>query len=116
MKNNKIVIVENQKIIATVFSILLSKKGYVVFIFSNSTEAILKTKDLNPQLVLMYVQLNETLTGIDIARTLRAGGFSNKIVFTTGNLLEITKQQVSDIEKCSVLIKPVEFSEIEKLL
>jgi len=115
-KNNKILIVEDQKIIAKVFSILIQKKGSDVTISSNSDDAILKTKELNPILILMDVQLNDNLPGSDIARRLRSDGFTNKIVFTTGNLLENTTQQISDIDNCAILIKPVEFSEIEKLL
>lgn len=115
-KNNKVLIVEDQKIIAKVFSILIQKKGFEVTISSNPSDAILRTKELNPFLILMDVQLNDSLTGIDIARHLRLNGYNNKIVFTTGNLLENTTSQISDIDNCAILIKPVEFSEIERLL
>jgi DNA-binding response OmpR family regulator len=116
MKNNKILIVEDQRIVATVYSIQLQKKGYVVGIAANFNDAYTKAKELTPGLIIMDVQLNEKLTGIDLARKLRNEGFDGLIIFTTGNLHKNTVQEVADITQCHVLIKPVEFSEIEKLL
>jgi DNA-binding response OmpR family regulator len=116
IENNKILIVEDQKIIARVNSLLLTKKGFQVTISVNANDAIAKTRELDPRLILMDVQLNEALTGIDVAIIIRAEGFVCPIIFTTGNLLEETKSQVAKITNCQVLIKPVDFSEIEKFL
>jgi DNA-binding response OmpR family regulator len=116
MLHEKILIAEDQRIIASVYSLMLSKKGYDVTITTNASDAFNKTKELNPKAIIMDVQLNGTLTGIDIARKLRQDGYDCLIIFTTGNLRENTILDVADINNCNVLIKPVEFSEIEKLL
>lgn len=116
MNRNNILIVEDQKIIAKIFSILLEKKGYKVVITSSATDAIAKAKELDPHIILMDIQLNEKSTGIDIARQLRQYGYEKKIIFTTGNLLDNTREQVKDIENCEILIKPVQFSDIEKFI
>jgi response regulator of citrate/malate metabolism len=79
-------------------------------------DAFGKTKELDPELIIMDVQLNEQLTGIDIARQIRLEGYDRPIIFTTGNLREHTIKEAASIGNCNVLIKPVEFSEIEKLL
>ncbi|HXB10435.1 MAG TPA: response regulator, partial [Bacteroidia bacterium] len=83
---------------------------------TNANDAFNKTRELHPELIIMDVQLNGKLTGIDIARQLRLEGYNCPIIFTTGNLREHTIKEVADINNCNVLIKPVEFSEIEKLL
>ena len=116
IKNRKILIVEDQRIIASVYSMLLSKMGYDVTIAATISDAQMKCKELNPELIIMDVQLNEKLSGIDLARQLRTEGYESLILFTTGNLQENTVQEVADIDNCVVLIKPVEFSEIEKYL
>jgi DNA-binding response OmpR family regulator len=116
LKNKRILVVEDQKIIASVYSIMLAKKGYDVTIATNINDAHTKAKELSPELIIMDVQLNEQLTGIDLARQLRSEGCDCSIIFTTGNLHKHTMQEVADINNCSVLIKPVNFSEIEKLL
>jgi DNA-binding response OmpR family regulator len=116
IKPKNILIAEDERIIASVYSLMLSKKGYDVTITTNATDTISKTKELNPHLIIMDVQLNGELTGIDTARQLRLDGYDCPIVFTTGNLRENTLKEVADISNCNVLIKPVEFSEIEKLL
>ena len=116
IKNRKILIVEDQRIIASVYSMLLSKMGYDVTIAATISDAHMKCKELNPELIIMDVQLNEKLSGIDLARQLRTEGYESLILFTTGNLQENTVQEVADIDNCVVLIKPVEFSEIEKYL
>jgi len=116
IQNKKILIVEDQRIIASVYAMLFFKKGYEATIAKNVQDALEKTRELNPGLIIMDVQLNETLTGIDLARQLRTEGFECPIIFTTGNLHKNTVNDVADIKNCKVLIKPVEFSEIEKLL
>jgi DNA-binding response OmpR family regulator len=116
LKNKKILVVEDQKIIASVYSIMLAKKGYDVTIATNVNDAHAKAKELNPGIIIMDVQLNGPLTGIDLARQLRLEGFDSSVIFTTGNLHKHTVQEVADIDNCIVLIKPVNFSEIEKLL
>jgi len=116
MRTKKILIVEDERIIASVYSILLNKKGCDVSIAANVRDAINKTKEFNPDLIIMDIQLNEPSTGIDVARQIRADGYACQIIFTTGNLRKQTLQEVADITNCSVLIKPVEFSEIEKFL
>lgn len=116
IKNSHILIVEDQRIIASVYSIQFLKKGYTVSIAANFTDAYAKAKELTPELIIMDVQLNEKQTGIDLARRLRAEGYNGLILFTTGNLHKNTIQEVADIANCAVLIKPVEFSEIEKML
>jgi len=115
-KSKKILIVEDQRILASVYSMLLSKKGYNVKIATTVNDALSTAREISPDIIIMDVQLNEKLTGIDIARQLRAEGYNCPIIFTTGNLYKQTKQEVADIDNCSVLIKPVEFAEIEKFL
>jgi len=116
IKQKKILIVEDERIIASVYSLLLRKKGYDVTITTNADDTFNKTKAMHPELIIMDVQLDGQLTGIDIARQLRLEGHDCPIIFTTGNLRQNTIQEVADIINCNVLIKPVEFSEIEKLL
>ena len=116
LKNKNILVVEDQKIIASVYAIMLDKKGYRTTIATNGADALAQTRLLNPAIIIMDVQLNESITGIDIARQLRTEGYSCPIIFTTGNLHKNTIAEVVDITNCNVLIKPVEFSEIEKLL
>ncbi len=115
-KNKKVLIVEDQNIIAKVYSILLTKKGYEVTISNNANDALLKGREIDPELILMDVHLNDKLTGIDVARLLRKEGLASRIIFTTGNQLEQTRLLVSDIDNCSILTKPIDFSEIEKQL
>ena len=116
MKYRKILIVEDQRIIASVYAMLLTKKGYEVAIATNVHDALISAKEFDPELIIMDVQLNEAITGIDMARQLRREGHECRIIFTTGNLRENTVKEVADIQNCIVLIKPVEFSEIEKHL
>lgn len=103
-------------IIASVYAIMLNKKGYKAIIAANVANALSQTRLLNPAVIIMDVQLNESITGIDLARQLRTEGYTCPIIFTTGNLHKNTVAEVADIANCSVLIKPVEFSEIERLL
>jgi two-component system, response regulator PdtaR len=72
MVSSNILIVEDEIIIAIDLKIRLENLGYYVpGIAVNGKDAIKKTGDKNPDLVLMNVLLNGDIDGIDVAQKIR---------------------------------------------
>ena len=71
MKAN-ILIVEDQFIEANILKLILKKAGYLVCSIARSVSEALKIIEKeNPDLVLLDIQLQGNLTGIDLARILK---------------------------------------------
>ena len=112
----KILIVEDELLVAKMYSMFLKKLGYEVLVLVNDGNlAVQKSKELNPDIILMDVNLKNNTNGFSAASEIRT--FSNAfIIFTTGNSMLEAKEQSASISNCSVLIKPVEPSEIDRVI
>ena len=69
MLNSKILIVENERIVAKDIKQLLENLGYeVVGISSTGEDALKKTRETNPDLILMDIILTSKVDGIETAQ------------------------------------------------
>lgn len=104
----KVLIVEDELLIAKVYSIHLTRAGHqVLATVTNPTDAWQKLNELKPDIVLLDVQLKGGADGISFARSMREK-CQCPIIFTTGNSYSRTLEATSDIANCAVLTKPVE--------
>ncbi|MBX7094149.1 MAG: response regulator [Flavobacteriales bacterium] len=104
----KVLIVEDELLIAKVYSIHFSKSGVqVIATVTHPDDAIEIMKNETPDAIILDVQLKGGADGIGFARLLRKS-WNGPIVFTTGNSYIKTNQDISDIPNCFVMTKPVE--------
>jgi len=107
----RILIVDDDTIITHLISLMLQKKGYnIVGKISSGEEAVLKSADLNPDLVIMDIRLAGQMDGITAARYIFQL-FQIPIIFITG----IDDEALLDHARCSqpygIIFKP--FKDIE---
>ena len=113
MSNKKILIVEDEKIVARNIQNRVENVGYaVVGIVSSGEEAIQKTKELYPALILMDIKLDGELDGIETASKIKAD-FDIPIVYLTAYTDKATTERVKRTEPFGYLIKPFEQRELE---
>lgn len=112
----KVLIVEDELVIATVLKLQLVKKGYDVINVTTSEAAIQKTQEFQPDYIVMDIFLKNGGNGIDTAKVIRSLNIQTPIIFTTGNSYESTKEKLQDVSNHYLLIKPVEFNHLEELL
>lgn len=105
----KILIVEDELIVATVLKLQLVNRGYEVINVTTSEAAIIKVKEFVPDYIIMDVFLKNKGNGIETAKIIRQQGINTPIVFTTGNSYDNTVEQLEGVTDYKVLIKPVEF-------
>lgn len=107
----RILIVDDDKIITHLISLMLQKKGYnIVGKIISGEEAVLKSPDLNPDLVIMDIRLSGQLDGIMAARFIFQL-FSYPIIFITGTDDEKLLDDARYSQPYGIIFKP--FRDIE---
>lgn len=114
--SKKILIVEDELIIAKVLLLQLEKNGYSAQMATKVEDAIDKASKYIPDYIVMDVFLKNNGNGIDAAKAIRKLGINTPIIFTTGNSQETTQEIIKEITNCYLLIKPVEYYQIEEII
>ncbi len=112
----KILIVEDQKIIAIDLKKSLIKTGYkVVGICDNSEEALAVTRECKPDLILMDIIINGEKNGIETAEMIKEEK-NIPIIFLTALTDVGTYLAALKTEPYKYLMKPVETESLQKAI
>jgi len=102
----KILIVEDEFVVANDLEIMLEAAGYETMGIAGSVKAALEEISKNiPDLVLLDIQLQGTLSGIDLARQLKTRHIA--FVYLSANSDQTTLQKAKATEPYGFLVKPV---------
>ncbi len=105
-KQHRVLIAEDEAIIAEDLRLLLRDSGYeVVGVASSGNETIKKVAELSPDLVIMDVRLQGHLDGIETAKTIRAR-HNIPILYLTAFADETLVARARITEPCSIAFKP----------
>ncbi len=106
-RNNRILIVEDDMLLSLVEERLVLKLGYSVAGKAVSgEEAIEKTKNLDPDLILMDISLRGKLDGVETMKLIRK--FSSvPVIYLSGNSDKISVERAKKTGFVDYLIKPV---------
>ena len=114
MTYTKILIVEDEVIVARNIEKRLINAGYkVAGIASSGEEAIELASSLKPDLVLMDIKLKGKMDGIDAAKAIR-NSYRLPIIYLTSYADEETFQRAKVTEPFGYLIKPFELKELNR--
>jgi len=106
-----ILVVDDDQVILNLTEIMLKKLGYNVFTAKSGRDAIVKTIEMNPDLVLMDINLGEAFTGIDAAIYIYHA-FSTPVVFLTGSIDENTVEKSKRAEPFGFINKPFDSKDL----
>lgn len=110
----RILIVEDDAMIAWDMSLILEAAGFeVVGTAASGNVALEKALALRPNVVLMDVNLNNGMDGVETARALRARGDDAAVIFVTGFGDPETARRIRDFGPSDYLLKPVEPETLE---
>ncbi len=108
MKKTKILIVEDEIILAKDIQYCLEMHGYSVAGFVSSGEkAIQKTSEESPDLVLMDIRLKGDMDGIEAARQIKSR-FNIPVVYLTAHADNATLKRAKITEPYGYILKPFE--------
>ncbi len=103
----KILIVEDEAIVAMENKMNLTKSGYqVVGIISTAEDVMHKFIETSPDIILMDIKLKGDMTGIEVVKLIREKS-NVPVLFLTGNSDNRTQFMMKEISNSSFLLKPV---------
>jgi len=112
MPNSKILIVEDEGIIAKDIKNILSFLGYsVIAVASSGEEAIEKAKEMHPDLVLMDIVLEGDMDGVKAAEQIR-DSFDIPVIYLTAYSDNTTLQRAKITEPYGYILKPFQEREL----
>ena len=116
MPNARILLVEDELLIAWDLERHLTRLGYVVLgLVSSGDEAIAQAMELRPDLILMDIRLPGHMDGIEAAERIRAQ-LQTVIVYMTAYADEPTVQRAMASGPAMLLRKPFSISELQEAL
>jgi PAS domain S-box-containing protein len=112
MTNARIIVVEDEGVVATTIQDILEGFGYVVpAIVCSGEEAIQKVIETQPDLVLMDIRLEGSIDGVEAAERIRAD-FNIPVVYLTAYMDDSTVQRAMITEPFAFILKPFEPKEL----
>ena len=113
MRKTKILVVEDESIVARDIRNMLAGLGYeVTAVVSGARAAIQKAQETGPDIVLMDVMLHGDITGVEAAEQIYTN-FSIPVVYLTAYADSTTVQQAKKTEPFGYIIKPFEERELQ---
>ncbi len=113
MKKVRIVIVEDEALIADHIAICLEDLGYdVVGIEEDGTEALEIIQNLQPDLCILDINLAGALDGVDVAQEINRR-FAIPFIFLTSNSDKRTLERVKITEPAGFILKPYTVQDLE---
>ena len=112
MTQIRIMIVENQGIVALDIQGKLERMGYEVpVVVSSGEEAIQKAEEIHPDLILMDIQLQGDMDGVVAAKQIR-DRLSIPVIYLTALSEYSTVQRVKMTQPLGYIVKPFEEEEL----
>lgn len=102
----KILLCEDEKDIQNSIMGMLSEKGYAVDVARDGQESIAKTKEVQPDLILLDIRMPK-IDGIAVAKEIRKFNHQTKIIFITGFQSPQLAQEVTKYNIADYLVKPL---------
>lgn len=110
----KIIIAEDEKIVAKDIENKLKKSGYEVLgVVSTGKDLLDKVSESVPDLVLMDVKLDGDMDGIETATKLKKG-FGVPVVYLTAYADKITLSRINETEPGGYVLKPFKLADLRK--
>ncbi len=112
-----VLIVEDDKVLSLLLSKMVDKIGAtVVGTCVRGQEAISKTKELSPDLILMDIMLEDDVDGIDAMLALRRDGIDIPVIFITGNSDTYNRERAKQTNYVDYLVKPISFDLLKETI
>ncbi|MEM9917853.1 MAG: response regulator transcription factor [Bacteroidota bacterium] len=102
-----IILIEDDPLFALEVEMLIRKMEYASFkVLNNSDTALLEIQKSPPDVLLLDILIEGSMTGIELAKKLRALQINIPIIFLTANMDEETYVQARETEPAAYLVKP----------
>lgn len=115
MKNNRILLVDDDEVMLKTFQLILEEEGYLVETSTNGQNAIDKVNKNNFNLIILDIVLPD-VRGDEIAKKIKRISRTSKIIFITG-YSKFKKEDSLDINfETNIILKPITVKELKKII
>ena len=112
----RVVVAEDEVIIAMCLELELNQAGYVVCqCIESGEEAILAAAEHQPDVMLMDIRLAGELDGIEAARQIQASA-AIPVIFMTGYPDDDVKKRAHELHPLGFFVKPVRMQDIQSAI
>ena len=116
MENIKILVVEDENIVALDLESRLKSLGFTVLpVISSGEEAVEKAYEYKPDLILMDILLKGKINGIDAAKKI-VGTLKIPIIYLTASTNREVLERARQVGRCSYITKPFMGKELENTI
>lgn len=110
----KILIVEDDMILSMVLERMIGKLGHEVVDKKITGKAAIETaQELQPDLILMDIQLKDDVDGVEAMQEIRKTS-SVPVIYITGNSDQYNLRRAKQTNFVDYLVKPIQMSDLEK--
>lgn len=114
IKDKKVLIVEDDMIISMVLERMIRKLQHeVIDKVITGQGAINSYKDLEPDLILMDIQLKDDIDGITAMQEIRKYSSDVPVIYITGNSDQYNLSRARDTNFVDYLVKPIQMSHLK---
>jgi DNA-binding response OmpR family regulator len=112
----RVLIIEDDMILALSLEIMLKKLGYTQIRKAHTGEKALETMvDFKPDLMLVDIFLGVGISGIDVVKKIQEKE-EIPVIYITGNSDEYHRNLADETDYLNYLVKPITFNELKKSL
>ena len=112
-----IMIVEDDLLLLMVEERLIKNLGYNVVAKANESKQALRLfKEKCPDILIVDINLDGDLTGIDLVNQMRKEGFNNPVIFLSGEENQVIIEKAMDLGITDYLQKPITVAGLRKSL
>ena len=112
----KILIIEDEALIALVIKQKLEEQNYIISDVKHTGEGVIHSIAENkPDIILMDIKLKGNLDGIDVAKKIKEK-YNIDIIFITGNFDETTEKRALETEPVAFVEKPISYEKLFKII
>lgn len=116
MEAKKILIVEDDKMLSTIYKMFLNELGHeLVGIYANAADAISACKTEKPDVILMDIQIQGEIDGIDASYIIQ-DQFQIPVIFVTSITDDKTIARAAKTKSYGFLIKPIDKTKLGILI
>jgi YesN/AraC family two-component response regulator len=107
-RSQQVMIVEDDLLLLMVEERLVNKLGYdVIAKASEGQHALRLYREVNPELLIVDINLKGDLTGLDIVEQLKREGSDTPVIFLSGEQEAHMIQKAKDLGCVDYLLKPI---------
>src|SRR5208283_1742734 len=116
MKKPRILVVEDDRIIARSLRLILERLGYEVTALASTGQAAIHEAEVTkPDLILMDIVLDGEMDGIEAARVIRSH-LSIPIIYLTAHADHATRERADATQPFGYLLKPIMKDDLRRIV